>query len=40
MAATAAAASTSSEVAVDGSAGGGAEDAWASTDGEIGGTPR
>ena len=40
MAATATAASTSSEAAVAGSVGGGAEDAWAGTDGEIKGRPR
>ena len=40
MAATVVAASTSSEAAVAGSIGGGAEDAWAGTDGEIGGKPR
>ena len=37
---TAATTSTSREAAGAGSAGGGAEDVWASTDGEIGGRPK
>ena len=40
MAATAAAASKSREVAEAGSVGGGIEEAWANTDGEIVGRPK